>query len=349
MGRDCTSSLIEDLRSTNPTEHSRWLTEPDEPPFQELLHARYGGSYSYSSLYEPGGASRLWKSGRLLSLGELNGQGAIVSHTGLWVTPGRDSVDSGLSLTHPTQRTAMDRGEHARMWRHLLDSLKGHVGFVHQNTSTLHLMAQRYASRIMGAVPVGLIVDYTQGETLIGVEGSGVPMQALAMTTVLAPLPPRTRYLPAGPWGEWLLPILEGLGLSGTAAMVPLESRFPAERYRFRPLEWNESLRLERRELVGLAGSGAGELTPLSRRARVDLVHLQMGEPRRVAEGTPALLAAGYRPTGIRLHLQEQDEIVFQHVGDAKAACSALSHARPAGKNAQALFTGWIERCARTS
>jgi hypothetical protein len=81
----------------------------------------------------------------------------------------------------------------------------------------------------------------------------------------------------------------------------------------------------------------------------VDLVHLSMGDPRRVAEGTTALLAQGYLPTGIRLHLEEQDEIVFQHVADVEAACSALGQARLAGKEAQALFTGWIERCARTS
>jgi hypothetical protein len=349
MGRDCTSSLMDDLRSTNPTEHSRWLTESDEPTFRELLRARYGDTYSYPSLYEPGGASRLWKSGRLLSLGELNAQGAIVSHTGLWITPGRDSVDSGLSLTHPAQRTAMGRAEHARMWRSLLDTLKGHVGFVHQNTSTLHLMAQRYASRIMEAVPVGLVINYTQGETLIGVEGSGIPMQALAMTTVLGPLPQRTRYLPAGRWGEWLLSILEGLGLSSSAVLVPTEPHASAERSLLRPIDWNESLRIERRELVGLTGSGSGEPTLQSSRARVDLVHLSMGEAQRVAEGTTALLAQGYLPTGIRLHLEEQDEIVFQRVTDVAAACSALGRARLAGKEAQALFTGWIDRCARTS
>lgn len=349
MGRDCTSSLIDDLRSAAPTEHSQWLTEAEEPAFRALLHARYGSTYSYPVLYEPGGASRLWRSGRLLSLGELNGQGAIVSHTGLWTMPGRDSVDSGLSLTHPSQRTAMDRDEHSRLWRYLLDKLRGHVGFVHQHTSTLHLMAQRYASRIMGAVPVGLVVDYTRGETLMGVEGSGVPMQALEMTTVLRPLPSRTRYLPAGPWGEWVLSILSGLDLAGTAILVPPAPRSRAERYVLRPIDWNESLRIERRELVGFSGSETGEPTLRAPRARVDLVHLSMGEPQRVAEGTPALLASGYLPTGVRLRREAPDELVFQHVADVRAAREALGRARLAGKEAQALFAGWSERCARTS
>ncbi|WP_224364552.1 hypothetical protein [Hyalangium versicolor] len=349
MGRDCTASLVDDLRASAPTEHSRWLTELEEPAFRELLHARYGDTYSYPMLYEPGGASRLWRSGRLLSLGELNAQGAVVSHTGLWTAPGRDSVDSGLSLTHPSQRTAMDRDEHTRMWRHLLGRLRTHVGFVHQNTSTLHLMAQRYASRIMGAVPVGLVVNYTQGEQLIGVEGSGIPMQALAMTTVLSPLPPRTRYLPSGHWGEWLLSILAGLDVSKTAVLVPTEGGAHTKRYILRPIDWNESLLIERRELTGLSDSEAGEPELRSPRARVDLVHLSMGDPQQVAVGTPVLLAAGYRPSGVRLHRDSPDEIVFQHVRDVSAACVALSRARLAGRDSQALFAGWVERCARTS
>jgi hypothetical protein len=155
MGRDCTSSLVDDLRSAAPTEHSQWLTEAEEPAFRALLHARYGGTYSYPVLYEPGGASRLWRSGRLLSLGELNAQGAIVSHTGLWAAPGRDSVDSGLSLTHPSQRTAMARDEHARMWRYLLDKLRGHVGFVHQHTSTRRPGAPRRGRRHAGRAGAG--------------------------------------------------------------------------------------------------------------------------------------------------------------------------------------------------
>jgi hypothetical protein len=347
MGRDCAASLIDDLRSANPTEHSRWLTEADEPAFRELLRARYAGTYSYPFLYEPGGASRLWSSGRLLSLGEFDDDGTMLSHTGLWVAPGRDSVDSGLSLTHPARRTSMDRAEHARMWRYLLGKLKSHVGFLHQHTSTLHLMAQRYAARLMHAVPVGLVVNYTRGETLHGVEGSGVPMQALAMTTMLAAPPARTRYLPADPWGEWLLSILAGLGLAESAVLVPLERRGAMGGPVLRLLDWNESLQVERREWVGF--SGAGESGLRSSRARVDLIHVSMAEPQRVAEGAGALLAAGYRPTGLRLHQREPDAIVFQHIEDGAAACAAVRQARLAGQGAQALFSGWSERCARTS
>lgn len=349
MGRDCSSSLVDDLCASNPTEHSRWLTEADEPAFQDLLRARYGDSYSYRSLYQPGGAARLWKAGTLLSLGEFDAQGRIVSHTALWAAPGRDAVDSGLSLTRPFQRTAMDHAEHARMWRYLRDKLRSHVGFVHQNTSTLHLMAQRYASRIMEAVPVGLVLDYTQGETLMGVEGSGVPMQALAMTTVLVPPALRVRYLPEGPWGEWLRSILTGLGLAETVVQVPSARRALPEGFVLRPRDWNESLRIERRELAGFGAAGQGELTLRSSRARVDLLHLSTGEARRVAEATPVLLAAGYLPTGVRLRQHEPDEIVFQHVADGAAAREALSGARLAGPQARALFMGWSERCARTS
>ncbi|MDY7224929.1 hypothetical protein [Hyalangium rubrum] len=338
---------MDDLRVANPTESSRWLSEGDEPAFRALLQARYGDSYSYPFLYEPGGASRLWSAGRLISLGQFDARGTLLSHTGLWVTPGRDSVDSGLSLSRPSRRVAGDRAEHAHAWEYVLDRLKNHVGFLHQNTSTLHLMAQRYASRFMRAVPVGLVVDYTRGERLIGVEGSGVPMQALAMTTLLGGPLERTRYLPSGAWGDWLLSILAGLGLSDTAVQVPMErGHGGTERYVLRPLDWNESLQLERRLFVG---RGGGEPGLKSSRARVDLVHLPMGEAGLVSEGTSALLAAGYRPTGIRLRHHEPDEIVFQHIADAQVACAAVGQARLAGQDAQLLFSGWSDRCARTS
>lgn len=349
MGREHSASLSECLRSANPTEHTRWLAEPDERAFRELLQARYAETYSYPFLYEPGGVLRLWRAGALLSLGEFDSRGTLLWHTGLWSHPGRDCVDSGLSVALPSRRTAMDRSEHERLWRYLLDALTGQVAFLHQNTSTLHVMAQRYASRFMRAVPMGLVVNYTRGETLRGIEGSGVPMQALAMTTVLSPLPPRRRYLPAGPWGEWLASILAGVGLAETAVLTPLEARVSTPSYLLRPIDWNESLRIERRELVGLSEAEQGEFVLTSSRARVDLIHLPMGEPQRVAEGTPVLLAAGYVPTGIRLRQGAPDEIVFQHLGNPREALEAVGRARLDGADAQALFAGWSERCARTS
>ncbi|WP_434390594.1 hypothetical protein [Melittangium boletus] len=349
MCQDRAAPLFDGLRAAPPSEHTRWLTEPDEPALRELLHARYAGSYAYRFLHEPGGASRLWSAGALLSLGEFDAQGTLLWHTGLWCTPGRDSLDSGLSLALPSRRTAMDRAEHARLWNHLLERLAARVGFLHQQTSTLHLMAQRYASRFMRAVPVGLLVDYTEGETLVGVEGSGLPMQALAMTTVLAPPPPRRRFLPAGPWGEWLASLLAASGLPGTVELVPLERRPRVGGLGVRPLDWNASLRLERRELVASAGEGQGALALPSSRARVDLVHLSMGEPQRVAEATPVLLAAGYLPTGLRPRLDAPDDIVFQYLPAPERAREAVGRARLDGEAARALWSGWGERCARTS
>ncbi|MCP3164388.1 hypothetical protein [Myxococcus qinghaiensis] len=349
MYRERAAPPFDGLRAAQPSEHTRWLTEPDEPALRELLHARYAGSYSYRFLHEPGGASRLWRAGALLSLGEFDAQGSLLWHTGLWCKPGRDSLDSGLSLALPSRRTAMDRSEHERLWSHLLELLKARAGFLHQQTSTLHLMAQRYASRFMRAVPVGLIVDYTEGERLVGVEGSGLPMQALVMTTVLAPLPPRRRFLPAGPWGEWLASILAASGLPGTVELTPLARRPRAGGLVPRPLDWNESLRLERRELVAPAGEGQGATALPSSRARVDLIHLSTGEPQRVAEATPVLLAAGYLPTGLRPRLDAPDDIVFQHLPAPERAREAVGRARLDGEAARALWSGWVERCARTS
>lgn len=335
------SALAAALMARAPTPHSRWLGESDEPALQALLRARYGETYAYRSFYGPGGLASLWRAGSLLSLGEYDDAGQLVSHTGLLIHAGRDHVDSGLSLIHPHRRSAMSRDEHAAMWHFVLGILADHVSHLHQHTSTLHPRAQRYAQRFMRAVPIGLVIDYTTGERLIGIDSSDAPMQALAMTTALRPPCVGPRHLPEGPWFEWLRRIFAGLG-DGPCLPVPVEHHDGLGLV-FGTCDDNPALQLARRVVVGLAPAPAH--TP----ARVDLVHLPCADPALVARGAGVLQRAGYIPVGVRPGAAV-DAIVYQYLPDRAAAIASASRAVLAGDIfIKDMFRGWSDRCAPTS
>ncbi len=339
-------SLHAALTAEHPTEHARWLGVSDEPALRELLRARYHETYSYRTFYSPGVLAELWKRGRLASLGEYDDQGKLVAHTGFFLECDSSSVESGLSLTHPTLRSAMSREEHLRMWRYVLGILKTRVTFLHQNTTTLHPLAQRYAARCMHARATGIIFDYTAGETLIGVAGSSLPMLALCMTTLFEPLPRKPCFLPQGAFGQWLLELLGSLDLHASAELVPLAPQRPAPRFEL--LSFNPALGLERRRIcMNEAEPPASELR--SCRARVDLIHLPTHQSPLVAAFAPMLLEAGYRPVGLALNHPSAHEIVFQHMKDPAYARDALLGARIADAQTRALLMRWSELCAQTS
>lgn len=330
------SALVAALTARAPTSHSRWLGAADEEALQGLLRARYGESYAYRGFYERGGLAALWAAGSLLSLGEYDDAGLLVAHTGILVHPGRDYAESGLSLIHPQRRSAMTRDEHVAMWQYVLGTLAGHVTHLHQHTSTLHPRAQRYARTYMRAAPIGLVIDYTTGERLIGIDSSDEPMQALAMTTRLRPCPAGPRHLPDGPWFAWLQGRFAALDDAACVAVEVADGGLV-----FGTVDLNPALQLARRSVVGLGPDAAWQP------ARVDLVQLPVADPALVAGGAGALLRRGYVPVGVRPG--REDVIVWQHLPDRRAAVASAARAVLAGESIKDVFRGWSERCAPTS
>jgi hypothetical protein len=322
----------------------RLLEERDEPAFVALLREVYGDTYSYRSLYEPGGTAALIRSGRAFLWGDFDEAGQLLSHTGfLCKDPRGDYLESGMSFRGARARTGTPD---AVVWSRLLDWLRERAVFVHQNTSTWHPLAQRYAARYMRARPTGVIVDYVVGERLVGIAHPTTPMQALTMTSVVRPdrLPPPSppRTVPRGPWGAWLQSVFAGLGIEA----VEIETGAFASTLGIEAIERNPALDLVRR-VVARAAHAAMDCAIDDVSARIDLLHLPCDD--RVA-AYPALERAGYVPVGVRPHATRPDEVVLQRLagprrGEARSALAGAALAHPG----RALVERWLAACAQTT
>jgi hypothetical protein len=328
----------------------RLLEERDEPAFVALLREVYGETYSYRSLYEPGGMAELIRSGRAFLWGDFDEAGQLLGHSGfLCKDPRGDYVESGLSFRGARSRAGTPD---AVAWPRLFDWLRERCVFVHQNTSTWHPLAQRYAARYMSARPTGVIVDYVVGERLVGIAHPTTPMQALTMTSVVrpdrvpSPTTSRPRLVPRGPWGAWLQGVFESLGI----AAIEIDDGAVAADLAIEAIEQNPALDLVRRVVARAAPvemeiAFEGALDEVN--ARIDLLHLPCDD--RMA-AYPALERAGYVPVGVRPHATRPDEVILQRLPGSRrgAAREALSGAALAPAS-RALVEGWLSACAQTT
>lgn len=334
-----------------PVPRCRWLRPGDGPRLTALVRACYGETYSQRSLYDAGELDALWASGTLASAGELDERGELVGHTAFWhKDPHLDSVDSCLSFVHPRHRLRAGH-DAAALWPFFLEQLGRTYAFVHQATTTVHALAQRYAQRRMRAVPTGLVVGWAVDEDVVGF-GRADAMHAVSMTSYIATTvaSPRRCAVPDGPWAGWLEETLAGGPVPRCAERVAPETSSQGDGWTLRSIERSAGLSLERRVLAPRPGAEALPAHVWETPARVDLVHLAVDDAGVMARGAPLLRARGYLPVGVRLHLSRPDEIVFQRfAGGAAAARAAIAGARLAAGAPRTLFEGWSEACARAS
>lgn len=315
------------------------LTEDDEPAFQALLREVYGETYSYRALYEPGGVAGLIREGRAKLWGDFDEEGRLAGHTGiLFKDPRGDYVESGMSFKRPRARGVTPD---ALAWPRILgDVAAGRHALVHQNTTTWHPLAQRYAERYMAARASGLILGYAVGERLVGWAPVDRPMDAVTMTSRVLAAPDRDerpRYVPPGPWGEWLRELFASFGLRADVA----EGAPPA--YAVETFERVEALDLVRRVVVAPTPSVRVE-TERVWVPRTELLHLPTD--RRVLTFA-RFEAVDFVPVGVRLHATRPDEVVLQRLPreDRREALANLRAASLAGTAAPLVQT-WMARCA---
>jgi hypothetical protein len=315
---------------------ARILTEKDEPAFQRLLRAVYGETYSYRELCTVGGYAALLARGAARCWGDVADDGELHAHTAfLLKDPRGEYTESGMSLRNASLRSP-GRSEDGAVWRTLLEDARRHAPLLHQNTTTRHPLAQRYAVRHLGARPTGFILAYTRDEQLIGLPQTGSETHALTMTTVLADRarPIETAALPSSRFAPWLEDLLARWGIR-VVRTERVERAFALD-----TLEENASIGLRRRA-VSRARPEEPPADILARRAwRTELIHVPCDE--RLATG-PALEAYGYVPVGLRPHARRPSEVIFQQIADRADARERLRHIALVGDDARAIVRGWCE------
>ncbi len=347
------TSLAERVRCiVPPVSGVRWLrSAQDAAALRLLIRACYAESYSYAALYQAGTLEAAWEAGTLISLGEFVEGGALRGHTGFWAKdPAGDALESGLSLVDPARRRDA-RSHEKRVWNTLREGLAPLVGLVHQHTTTLHPMAQRYALRHLHARATGLIPYYACGESVLGLDESGADMHALCMTTRLCPsetLAPV--WLPRGPWHGWLRACASALALDprdepeGTQennTLPPLPNSTEL-------IEVNDALSLRRRRAPHAAFHTGLAASLLAERHRVELVHVPA--TAGITAVSHALRRADFVPCGVHVRgSQKPHDVVFVHAAQPSRVAGAMRAANLATPELRDFWTTWCEICERTS
>jgi hypothetical protein len=335
--------------SSMPSHYFRLLTADDEARFRELLRSVYGESYSYTDLYQEGRLSTQLESGSLLCIGEFDLFDHLVGHSALILKgPSARFVESGISFRRPGYRGAA-REIQFQFWKGVLALLTLHFEYVHQNTSTYHPFAQKYADEYLGAKPTGLIIEFSRGERLSAIRHSDQPMHALVMSTILEPLPGAGSecFLPEGEFGNWIAEIVFRLKLNRRICRVQnaISDRVLLPSLTLVRFELNQSLSMERRRV---GGQGSDRLD--KREGRTDLVHLPINDGELVSLASGHLLRHGYVPVGLRPGGREPDEIVFQHLPNREAALNSLAQGtRIIGSDAIRMVEKWKKICHQLS
>ena len=293
---------------------ARKLTAEDEEEFIKLLCKVYGRSYSYTLLYEKGGFASLINSKKLTSYGEFDEHGQLLSHTAFWhKEPNGDYVESGCSFRVSGGIKKFKSAIIPKVWQDILKSFAAQYQFIHQHNSTLHVLAQRYASRMMNAKYCGLIFGYAENEEVKGIEGSTDQMHALIMSTVLHPQKEKKIFIPKF-CQSWLMNIYKNLGIPRTFHPVDLSTNMKWS-FSFREIETNPYISLQRRLIQK---STQMDSENIKGSWRTDLVHLPLEEPELVENALPLLFQSGYIPCGLRPHSQQSDELILQNFTENK-------------------------------
>lgn len=327
--------------------YTRKLTAEDEEQFIQLLKAVYGLTYSYRFLYEVGGFSSLINNKSLTSYGEFDGDHRLLGHTGFWhKEKNSDYVESGCSFRLAAGSSEFKAKTLPIDWQTCLYDLALEYTFIHQQCSTSHSLAQRYALQFMNAKACGVILGYAQNEQVRGVEFKNRSMHALMMTSILQPesISEKSIYLPEQ-FHPWLKTIYEDLNLPRNINPVAYHSMTQSN-INLVTIETNSYISMHRRLVVahdsqveqnfGMHSLFENNTTPF----RTDLIHLPIESPDLVVEVLPRLIELGYMPCGLRPHVYRSDELILQNIkGYQHVVVNLMNEIKIADKNTKL----WVE------
>lgn len=312
----------------------RQMNSNDELEFQSLLRSVYGETYSYKNLYIRNGYSKLINSKNVTCFGQFNSGGSLIGHTGFFFNSRENYAISGLSMRIKNS-IKVSKDDELKSWKAILRWVSKKVAYLHQNTTTYHLLAQMYAYNILEARTTGIIIDYAIGERLSNFKTPNHPMQALTQTTFLHPETRKIVYISENDWFDWISLCFKGLN------RIPQKVIGKIIPFTIDKIETISEISLERRR-VKFFVKGNIEKSNL----RTDLIHFPCYE----GHSFEPLLVAGYIPVGVMPNVTKYDEIVFQHLPISKRpyAIKTIKQAKLFSKRSQVIVKKWIELCEET-
>ena len=317
----------------------RRLTAEDETAFQKLLLSIYGNTYLYKSLYKKNGYANLVNSGNVVCFGQFNSENQLIGHTGFFFNFEKGYAISGLSM-RIKGFARIKRSDELETWEAIFAWLSKKVTYVHQNTTTYHLLAQMYAHKILKSIPTGFIFDYVIGERLLDFNSPTHSMHALTQTSILHEEPLKTVYINDNKWADWIILCFEGLNREATK-IAGEEKPFVLKQ-----LESNAEIDIEKR-VVHFDTDEAIPDMPLAKSIfRTDLIYF----PCNANYSYDMLLENEYIPVGICPNPTDNDEIVFQFIPKNRRAdaISNLKEAKLFTEKAKLIIERWIELCEET-
>ena len=304
------------------------MTASDEAQLIQLLNDVYGSTYSYRQFYKAGIYSNYLNSTKSIAFGAFLGDGTLISHTAFnFIDPKLNYVESGMSLRRLVYKKGL-RDIEKRAWEEISNYLSKKVNYIHQQTTTYHSFAQKYAEDTMNAIPSGMIFNYVTGEQVQSMPLFRQPMHAITYTTSLN-FHKKYIQLPDNPYYDWLVNLFDNFG-----RLVRKCKANNTEILSFKEITTNETLSLCR-----LSAKNVKIDYEQPNTNRLTLVHVP-------CDGTSinTLISQGYYPVGIRVHSSRQDEIIMQNLSstDIRVLADDLRYIPLYNKYFSEVMANWV-------
>lgn len=312
----------------------------------DLIKAVYGNTYSYKDYYSVDYVQKLLAEEKIISFGTFNDLGELAGHTALIAKDTScEYYESGMSMRHP-RRKPVDKLIEAELFEYIFEFASKKAFFIHQNTTTYHAFAQRYARKFMNTKFCGLIHSYAYGEKIQNIQHSQNSMSAIMYTSILSEDPNQQKdiFLPNGIWGEWLKQIIMNLGVSRNLVFCEAKGYNPSETMYLTLIEENKYLDLYRFAICD-SDFKQFDFDP-KLESRTLLIHMPAKE-HLIEKYFLLLLQNNFLPIGIRPHNRRMDEIIFQRISTADLR-DKLDDCKIFWENEKKLLDDWCYSCQKT-
>ncbi len=277
----------------------RMMNQRDALSFTKLLYSVYGKTYTYKDFYQPDKYINLINSKNVLCYGCFNEDNELIGHTALRYNKKDCSYYSFLSMKKWTKKH-IDRDLEKKQWKAIINQLSSNASLLYQNTTTSHLLAQKYASTHLLSNPIGFIFNYTNRESYKSIKTSGRFMHSLIQITQLKKEQAKKVTLFDNWWTNWIKLCYSGMGFE-----IEVSNQNNSIKKELIIEKTYEDNKLEMVEYT-LKG-GVGNFF-LPERTKTTLFKIPINNLKLFNK----LTKLNFIPVGIKINLYKNDELVLQ-------------------------------------